>query len=1190
MTQAARSVRGRTWLLLASALLALALLCAVLVHRVTLQRLASAVQQDNVQLAAQVDQSDGEIAGAMVVLGLLDPRIKAVLAGTQTPDAALYEAFMAVIRQFQLDNMQVLDAQGTTLAYVDKEGSHDAVGRSRSVRSFVARALAGLSSRDPMISRTTGTRGIYMSAPVRAALSPQSPVIGMVVVRDGLDHIDRMLHQQADPVMLLSPDGLVYATNRQDWMLKLAEPLSQERELALRQSAQFGKLMATDRPATLPFVFDAGTARIDGVRYDVAEERLDWADEGRGWRLLLLRERSLATEWGAALSVAAAVLLAGLGAALWWLRRHARRMLLEQERTARELQMTHLLESAPGAVIVSSEAGDVLFHNRHAQEMHQVLAPNVRDLYVDPAERSALTEALRRDGHAMAQAVQMRRSDGSTFWAQITLARGVFAHHPDAVFGWAVDVTESRQAAEAMRLAKEAAEAAAATKSAFLANMSHEIRTPMNAIIGLSHLALQTALNPQQSDYIQKVHRAARALLGIVNDILDFSKIEAGKLIIEQADFALDELLGNLATLTAEKAGDKGVELVFEIDEAVPRQLRGDALRLGQVLTNLISNAVKFTEHGEIVLHCALLQPAHGAMALDITVSDTGIGMNAEQVARIFAPFSQADESTTRRFGGTGLGLSISKRLVDAAGGVLALDSTPGQGSHFRFTWPCTLAELPQPAPALPLALQGARALVVTGHARTGAVLAAVLRRAGCTVDQTRDAQQALQLRKASAHRLVFCEQNLPGMPGLALLQALAHDDPAAPAPICILVTATASETLRHTALQAGAAALLLKPVTQSTLMQALASCGHGTVATDTSTAAPDLHGLRVLLVEDNAINQQIATELMHAAGVAVDVADNGRAALERLRASPAAPYDLVLMDLQMPEMDGHEATRRIRADPRLATLPIVAMTAHAMAEERQRCLDEGMNDHLSKPIEPSLLYRVLSQWRPATAAPKTTGRAPAAPAKAKDEAWATRLAAAVPGLQVAAALRRVRGNRGLYAKLLQRYAAEQGQFVTEFSSLLDAGDLLWAARAVHSFKGVSATLGLSALADDAARLEDALASQNPQACRLPLQALGATLAQVLAALQGLSLVPEDAGAVAAPPDPGAALRRLHAMLEDSDGEAHAHMEALSAWLQHRMAAREWAALQKHMDNYAFDEALSVLRAAPGLIAWAEQV
>ncbi|KQP18359.1 ATP-binding protein [Pseudorhodoferax sp. Leaf267] len=704
---AARSVPRRTWLLLSASLLVLALGCAVLIHRETLRGLALAVRHANAQLADQVDRSHGELTGAMVVQGLLDRDLKDVLAGTRQPDAALYQGFSTVIRQFALDNMQVVDAQGTTVAYVDKAGRHDSLGSNRTVRAFVDRGMAGLTSRDPMIGRSSGVRGIYVAAPVRADRSPSAPVAGIVVVRIGLGSVDRLLQQQRDPAMLLSPDGLVYATNRADWAMKLAEPLSDERLQALRRSQQFGKLLATSRPDELPFVFSPGTARLDGRHYDLAEERLAWADEGRGWRLLLLRERGFAAEWGAALAGGGGVLLAGALAALVWLRRQARRMAAEQQQAAvradlqaREQQLQHVLESAPGAVIVTGAGAELLFHNRHALELHGERVRDVRTLYVDPAAGAALSDAVRRDGHAQSQAVQMLRGDGSPFWAQVTLSRGQFAGHPDAIFGWAVDVTEARQAAEAMRRAKEAAEAVAATKSAFLANVSHEIRTPMNAIIGLAHLALQTTLTAQQREHIQKVYNAARALLRVVTDILDFSRMEAGKLVIEQADFDLDELLGQVATQAGEQAASKGLALAFEVDAAVPRQLHGDAPRLAQVLANLLSNAVKFTATGRVTVQVALAPqpPGHDGMALDIAVSDTGIGMGAEQLARLFTPFSQADESTTRRFGGTGLGLSICKRLVDAAGGEIAVVSTPGEGSCFRVRWPCTRAEMQRPA------------------------------------------------------------------------------------------------------------------------------------------------------------------------------------------------------------------------------------------------------------------------------------------------------------------------------------------------------------------------------------------------------------------------------------------------------------------------------------------------------------
>jgi len=412
---------------------------------------------------------------------------------------------------------------------------------------------------------------------------------------------------------------------------------------------------------------------------------------------------------------------------------------------------------------------------------------------------------------------------------------------------------------QALEEARRVAESASRMKSAFLANMSHEIRTPMNAIIGMAYLTLRTELSARQRDYVEKIHRAAISLLGIINDILDFSKIEAGKLQIEQVEFSLQEVLGNVAAVNSQPAAEKKLAFVTEIADGVPERLVGDPLRLGQVLINLVSNAVKFTDRGEVRLECRLVARRDDGVDLQFSVRDTGIGMSPEQITRLFHAFTQADDSTTRKYGGTGLGLTISKRLVEMMGGALTVESAVGTGSVFGFT---------------------------------------------------------LRYGRVSA----VAPQRQPGVPEGRLARG------------------------------AGAR----------------------------RTEAPRLGQARVLLAEDNLVNQQIAVEMLRASGLSVDVAENGREALDKLFAGDPSRYQLVLMDIQMPVMGGYAAAREIRGDRRFAWLPIIALTAHATKEERQACLDAGMQDHIPKPIDPELFYGTLARWLPRTL-PKGADTEPAA-------------------------------------------------------------------------------------------------------------------------------------------------------------------------------------------------------------------
>ncbi len=542
---------------------------------------------------------------------------------------------------------------------------------------------------------------------------------------------------------------------------------------------------------------------------------------------------------------------------------------------------------------------------------------------------------------------------------------------PERYVGAVIDVTERHRASQAIEEARRMAEDASRMKSDFLANMSHEIRTPMNAIIGMSHLALQTGLTDEQHNYISKVGLAARNLLGILNDILDFSKIEAGKLDFERAPFQINEVFEYVSTVCAGPAHDKGLELLFDIATDVPTVLVGDSLRLGQVIVNLVSNAVKFTDQGEVILAVRVLGREHDTVELRFEVRDTGVGLTAEQSARLFQAFEQADTSTTRRYGGTGLGLIITKRLVEMMGGAVGLESTPGEGSVFWCTTRLGVLGFRRDLVATQPAVVGLRTLVVDDNPRAREILTAMLasmRLAPRAVDDARLALAALREghEQGTPWGLVVADSDMPGMDGVALLRAIRGDPPLSATPVFLLAPGPSRDRVLREAGAARIDALLSKPVSPSTLLDSilntLARSGELVRARpqDSREVTRALAGAHVLLVEDNAINCELALTLLQSVGMRVDVAVDGVQAIECVNSTV---YDGVLMDCQMPEMDGFEATRQIRADPRHADLPILAMTANAMTGDRERCLACGMNDHIPKPLDVAGMFTTIRRW-----------------------------------------------------------------------------------------------------------------------------------------------------------------------------------------------------------------------------------
>ncbi|UCV04381.1 response regulator [Dechloromonas denitrificans] len=742
------------------------------------------------------------------------------------------------------------------------------------------------------------------------------------------------------------------------------------------------------------------------------------------------------------------------------------------------------------------------------------------------------------------------------------------------------DIRQRENVQQALLEARAKAEVATEAKSIFLANMSHEIRTPMNAILGMAYLAMKSGLPPREHEYVAKIHAAARSLLGILNDILDFSKIEAGKVALEATQFEVESVVQNALFMVQHRAEGKHLELILDYRLAPDfPALIGDPLRLGQILINLLTNAVKFTEAGHVRLTVSERSREARISTLVFNIEDTGIGMTAEQVSRLFLEFTQADGSTTRKYGGTGLGLSISKHLAEAMGGEIAAESVVDRGSVFHFSVRLPLAaDVALDQDAGPICQ---RAMVVDDYPAARDSMADMLVTLGCRqVDRSSSGEDALaRLVAASAaglpYDVLLLDWLMPGISGSGVVEGLLAQGIALPRKT-IVVSAADAALLRAEVSQPGVSEYVQKPLLPNVLRRicgAAASPESPPVSEYKGLRSGRLAGMPLLLVEDDEINRQVASEMLRGWGARVDIAVNGQLALDRLFALPPDHYAAVLMDLEMPVLDGREATRRIRADARFKDLPILAMTAHALGGDRQRLATPGMDAYIVKPFEPEALVEALRPYlRQAETAPVS---AMDMPANARELPFIEALNA-MPEIDSALLLRRFSGRIPFVARSLKHFAGDGRRFVGELKEAMAIGDHETAQRQIHSFKGLAGTFAMTSLQQAVVALENAIkaGAANPSGEIATVDELLRPLLDKLDRLPGVASEP-------APPAISANLNglldRLRRHLSEGDGEAEELWRSNKARLAVLYSPLQLAAIERAINQWNIDEALAAL-------------